>query len=190
MDILNRQEIPVDAKKIFAGKIFSLYQWKQKLHDGSHETYEMLRRPNSVEVLALTTDHRFIVLDEEQSGVHPFSALPAGMMQAKETPEQTAARELKEESGYTSKDIQPWFSYQPSLKIDWVVHVLVALQCAPGKANPDAGEHIKVRLLTLDELIREITQAHFRHDPEITMRLLQAQLDPLKMQQLKDIMAL
>ncbi len=39
-------KIPPNAKRVFKGIIFDVYQWQQKMFDGSKETFEMLKRAN------------------------------------------------------------------------------------------------------------------------------------------------
>ena len=40
--------IPPEADRVFRGEIYEVYQWPQKMPDGSVETFEMLRRPDTV----------------------------------------------------------------------------------------------------------------------------------------------
>lgn len=36
-------KLPPQAKKVFTGQIFDVYQWEQEMYDGSFETFEMLK---------------------------------------------------------------------------------------------------------------------------------------------------
>lgn len=45
--------IPREAELVFRGEIYKVYQWPQKMPDGSVKTFEMLRRPDTVMVIAL-----------------------------------------------------------------------------------------------------------------------------------------
>lgn len=42
--------VPDAAQHVFEGMIFDVYQWPQKLFDGSEHTFEMLKRPDTVVV--------------------------------------------------------------------------------------------------------------------------------------------
>lgn len=44
--------IPKEATKVFEGRIYDVYQWPQKLFDGSTETFEMLSRADTVKIIA------------------------------------------------------------------------------------------------------------------------------------------
>ncbi|MFO0971471.1 MAG: hypothetical protein U0520_03950, partial [Candidatus Saccharimonadales bacterium] len=57
--------IPQDAKKVFDGVIFDVFQWQQQMFDGTTETFEMLRRPDTVQVICID-EGKVLVLEEEQ----------------------------------------------------------------------------------------------------------------------------
>ena len=60
--------IPDNASCVFRGVLFDVYQWQQKMFDGSHGTFEMLRRPDTIAVVAIDDDGKIIACHEEQPG--------------------------------------------------------------------------------------------------------------------------
>ena len=54
-------KIPQQAKKVFKGTIFSVYQWQQKMFDGTFQTFEMLKRAYTIEVIASAGDKIFMI---------------------------------------------------------------------------------------------------------------------------------
>ena len=50
--------IPKNAKKKYKGVIFEIFQWQQKMFDGSFSTYEWLNRPDTVEVIGITKNKK------------------------------------------------------------------------------------------------------------------------------------
>ena len=60
--------IPSEAERVFAGEIYDVYQWPQAMPDGSVQTFEMLKRPDTVMVIALDEAGRAVVIDEWQPG--------------------------------------------------------------------------------------------------------------------------
>ena len=56
--------IPKDAKLVFKGKLFDVYQWQQERFDGSFATYERLRRRPSVTIIPITTAGKVIICEE------------------------------------------------------------------------------------------------------------------------------
>src|SRR3989338_296819 len=120
--------LPPQAKKVFAGQIFDVYQWDQTLFDGTTAVFEMLKRPNSVEVIATSGD-KILVAEEEQPGRPPFYTLVGGRQEVGEPPEDAGKRELLEESGCISHDWELYKEFQPTSKIDWTIYIYIARGC-------------------------------------------------------------
>lgn len=157
--------IPEKARNVFRGYLFDVYQWDQEMFDGSTETFEMLKRPDTVIVLGVVDNGKIIVNDEEQpGGVVRKNHLPAGRIDASDpTTLYAAQREMKEETGYEFKDWALVDIFQPEAKIEWFIYFYIA-RCVVAKSEPtlDAGERITVKEADYD-LVKEFnTKSHFR----------------------------
>ena len=146
-------KIPDSAKKVFEGVIFDVYQWEQKMFDGSEQTFERIKRVDTVEVIVTRGDQ--ILVTQEQQPDRPLSlTIPGGRIENGEDPLDAAKRELLEETGCVSDD---WGLYQevmPILKIDWTVYLFIARDaCQVQDSHLDAGERISVRWVTFDEFL-------------------------------------
>ena len=64
-------KVPSQAKRVFKGIIFDVYQWEQELFDGSKQTFEMLKRPDTVEVIAVK-DGSILMSRQSQPNKHDF----------------------------------------------------------------------------------------------------------------------
>lgn len=139
--------IPQGAERVFHGMIFDVYQWPQRLYDGSMATFEMLRRPDTVAVFALEDDDTVLTLDEEQpGGIHRVGGVPVGRVDPEDPTVLAAAqRELREETGVECARWRLLTVTQPEAKIEWFVHVFAACEVtARGPQHLDAGEQIRV----------------------------------------------
>lgn len=146
--------IPDNATLAFQGQIFGVYQWPQSLFDGSPATFEMLRRPDTVNVLAITDDHKILVLDDEQPHTGSRKCLPGGRVDPEdESIEAAAKRELLEETGYAFKNWRLIRVQQPHTKIEWFTCLLVAWG-VESRQEPhlDAGEKITLSEVSFEEL--------------------------------------
>lgn len=181
-----KREIPKDAKKVLSGVIFDVYQWQQKMFDGSYSTFEMLKRPDTVDILAVTKDKKILLLEQEQPGRDKFLCIPAGRVDKDETPLEAAKRELLEETGYKATSYELLYTSQPAGSfIDWILYGFVAKGCQKVKdQNPDAGEKIKVREISFDEFVKTAGSKDFR-DIELTLKVLRASVNKGEMDKLK-----
>ncbi len=141
----NAKLIPPEAKKVFEGVIFDVFQWEQKLFDGSYATFEMLRRPDTVLVIAVDEEDKIIALREEQPG-HAIRELrlPGGRVDpALGSTLEAAKHELLEETGLEFSKWRLVEVVQPEVKIEWFIHVFLAEGIvARRELAPDAGERI------------------------------------------------
>lgn len=155
--------LPKGAKRVFRGKIFTIYQWPQRMYDGTRETFEMLTRPDTVEVIAVVGNRIVLQFQRQPHRPEGFLSLPGGRVDPGETPLAAAKRELLEETGYASRDWCVWKRLQPAFKIVWTDHFFIARDCRRiAEPHLDAGEKIKLTLIALDEFLRLADNPRFR----------------------------
>lgn len=147
--------LPPEAKKVFTGKIWSVYQWPQTLFDGSTKTFEMMSRPDTVKIIAIKDD-KLIVTKQEQPRKDCFYDYPGGRVDESDPDELAAAkREMREETGMTFRHWKLIKADQPFSKIDWLVYTFLAWDFESQlEQHLDAGEKIEVVELTVDEVNR------------------------------------
>lgn len=145
--------IPSNAKLAFSGKIFDVYQWPQKLFDGTTETFEMLRRKDTVKTIAIKDD-KIVITHQKQPRKTWFYDVPGGRNDVPEENELAAAqRELREETGMSFRTWRLVEVHQPLMKIDWLVYTFLATDFDSQIAQDlDGGELIEVQAVSFDEL--------------------------------------
>ena len=150
--------IPREADCIFRGEIYKVYQWPQKMPDGSVETFEMLRRPDTVMVIALDEAGDVLVIDEKQpGGIVRKNHLPVGRVDSSDESVLAAAqRELREETGCTFANLRLLGVVQMEKKIEWFTYLFLATGALHRAAQHlDAGENITVRSAPLAEVLHQ-----------------------------------
>ncbi len=154
--------IPEQAKKVFEGIIFDVYQWEQERYDGSTATWEMLKRAPGANVIATVGD-KILVVEEEQPVRGKFLGLAGGQIEPGEEPLDAAKREFLEETGMASENWTLFRTIDPSSKIDWEVYTYLAKDCKRIKdAHPEPGEKISVKEVSFDEFVDFVMEDDFR----------------------------
>lgn len=177
-------KIPRHAQRVFQGKIFEVWQWEQKMFDGSNATFEMLRRPNTANVVATAGDKILICEQRQPNKPDAFLSLPGGRCEWEEDPLTAAKRELLEETGYESDDWELLQEQSPVNKMEWSIFTYIARNCRKTKEQHlDAGEEITTRLITFDEFLALPDHKDF-YEHELSGLLLRARLDSTKRDEL------
>ena len=147
------RKIPTEAKRVFQGLIFDVYQWEQELFDGSYTTFERLKRADTVTVIATSGDKVYLT-HQSQPTKPDYYGLLGGRVDAGEEPLEAAKRELLEESGMVSENWELYKTYEPVHKIDWKIYTYIARDCRKvSDQKLDPGEKIEVVECSFDEFI-------------------------------------
>lgn len=177
---ISSQPIPTNAQLVFQGKLFEVFQWQQKMFDGTTATFEKVRRPDTVVVFPVLDDGKIVLTEQEQPGVGKFLGAIGGRVDHGEEILAAAQRELREESGFQAEQFTLWDAQQPTPKIDWAVFTFVAKGITKiAEPQLDAGEKIILKPVTLDEFLELGTNERFS-EKEIVAKLFEAKLDHQK----------
>lgn len=181
--------MPQGAKQVFVGKRYEIFQWDQLMFDGSYQTFERIKGPNTVGVIAITDNAKIIVLNEEQPYNGKFISLPGGVLESGEDPTEGIKRELLEETGYTSSHISLFkiFNNAGVLKTDYV---FIAKHCHKITAQHlDPGEKIEINLMTYDEFINLIKTTETFRNILLAYCLLKIDLNPILKQEFLNLIS-
>ncbi len=146
--------VPKEAKLVFKGKIFSVYQWPQKMFDGATETFEMLKRPDTVGVLAVINGKIVVLKQLQPHWKNVRFGLPMGRTDEGETPLEAAKRELLEETGLRFRDWKLINVTQGVEKIEWFIYLYLAIGLeSQGDTDHENGEKIEVVNMPFEEAV-------------------------------------
>ncbi|MCT4606798.1 MAG: NUDIX hydrolase [Marinisporobacter sp.] len=151
-------EITIKSEQIFEGKMINLRVDTVSLPGEKEATREIVEHPGAVAVVPITEDNKIIMVKQFRKPVERILLeIPAGKIDKGEAPLVCAKRELKEETGYESKDIKFLFSFYTSAGFsNEVIHLYLAKDLVSGEACPDEDEYIELEYMKINELVKMI----------------------------------
>ncbi len=160
----NVKLLPENAECKFRGELFDVYQWPQEMFDGSMATFEMLKREDTVVVIAIH-DGKIVITYQTQPRQDWFYDYPGGRHDNPNEDELDAAkRELREETGMIFRNWKLVNVRQPFLKLDWLIYTFLATDFVEQKEQQlDAGEKIEILEVTFDELQEYAKKPNGKH---------------------------
>ncbi|CAN5387939.1 NUDIX hydrolase [soil metagenome] len=133
-----------------------------RMPDGRESDWDLLDSPDSVVVLPLTRDGRVVCIRQYRPGPdRVVTCLPGGLVDVGEDALTAAARELAEETGYSSPRWRvagptQWFK---STEVSWAV---LAHDCTPDAVQAlEPDEDIEVVLLSVAEVRTALKHGQF-----------------------------
>jgi len=183
-----KNDMPKNAKKVFEGVIFDVWQWEQKMFDGTKEIFECIKRPGTVFVIGIIGD-KIIVQTEEQPGSdNSFISLPGGRLSNREDPLRGAKREFLEETGYVSDHWKLWFKRKQRGKIIWPFFVYIAKNCVFKKRQElDNGERIMPYFINFNTFLALADNENFRIE-ELRLPLTRIKINKVETQKFHDLL--
>lgn len=177
-------KLPPQAKKVFQGKIFDTYQWEQKLYDGSTATFEMLKRPGTIQIIPTEGNTIYLSYEEQPTKPRTYTFF-GGRQEPDEEPLVTAKRELLEETGLESDDWELIKTYEFTSKIDWPMYLYAARNCRKvAEQHLDPGEKIEIKKVSFEEFLKIVSSENFWNLP-VANDILRLRLEPKKLEEFK-----
>jgi len=152
------EEKTMKTDRIYEGKVINLRVDTVELPDKKYSKREIVEHPGAVAIVPVTSTGEVILVKQFRKAVEmELYEIPAGKLEIGEDPRTCAVRELKEETGYESNDLQYLFQFYTSPGFsNEKMHLFLARELSEGEAQPEDDEYIdvvKIKLTELEEMI-------------------------------------
>jgi ADP-ribose pyrophosphatase len=141
---------------VFRGRVIELSLETVQLPNGSTAELEIIHHPGGAAVVAFDEQQRVCLLHQFRHAAGGWLwELPAGKIDAREPPLDTARRELLEEAGATATQWHSLGDYVSSPGVfTEVVHLFLARGLSHRAATPEAHEVFEVHWKPLSEVLQ------------------------------------
>lgn len=176
-------EKTIRTEKIFSGKIIHVQVDDVELPNGKTSKREIVKHPGAVGIIPITLEGKIVMVRQFRKPLErSLLEIPAGKLEPNEKPEVTARRELEEETGYTTNQLDHIISFYtaPGFSNE-IIHLYVAkdLQKTKIPLVGDEDEFVEVRELTLEEAVEAIQEKQIL-DAKTVYAVLYLQLERMK----------
>ncbi len=149
----------IDRKLIANGSIIDYYQDTMLLPDGTTSQWDLIDHKGAAAVVPVLDDGRIVMVQQYRNALERNTLeVPAGGLKTRKEPTiEAAKRELKEETGFTSDDLELLISIRTTVAFcNEKIDIYVARNLKPGEQNLDDDEYVEYQAYEIDELLRRI----------------------------------
>ena len=153
-----------EVKHVFTGRVIEVNIERVRLPNGAVADLEIIRHPGGAAVVAIDADDRVCLLRQFRHAAGGWIwELPAGKIDNREPPFDTARRELEEEAGMAAAAWQPLGDYLSSPGVfTEVVHLFLATQLTPLPPRPEEHEVFEVHWLPFRDVLQMARSGELR----------------------------
>jgi len=166
----------IESQSIFKGLVFNVERDRLREENGCEIIREVVRHAGGAGCLPLFDDGRVALVKQYR---HParrdLLEIPAGKIEANETPVECAAREVEQEIGFRVGRIE-WLAefYSTPGFCEEKLYVYLATDLEQAKQNLDHDEFVEVIYLQLDEAVAMAERGEIQDSKTIVALLLAA----------------
>ena len=139
----------------YQGTVLKVYKDHMKISNGNTEDWDFIHHDGAAAVIPVMDDGKILMVKQYRNALERDTLeIPAGKL---DDPDEEgivcASRELKEETGYSSDDLEWLLTIRTTVAFcDERIEVFVARNLIPGEQHLDEDEFVDVKAYKLEEL--------------------------------------
>ncbi|MEX2236245.1 MAG: NUDIX hydrolase [Dehalococcoidia bacterium] len=152
------EEQILSSETIYKGKVLNLRIDSVRFPSGREGKREIVEHRDAVTLLPIDADGRLLLIRQFRLAAgQVLLEAPAGIVDPGESPKETAHRELREETGFDCRTLEPLLRFYPAPGFsEEFMHSFVASDLFESTADPDDDENIELARYSLDEAVELI----------------------------------
>ncbi len=156
------------GRTVYKGKILRLDVDEVRLSDGHVAGREIIRHAGGAAVLYVKDGKVLLVKQFRYAYGKEIYEIPAGMINAGETPVEAAARELREETGYLGELSPLGYIYPSPGYTDEVIYLFSVKSAVQTVQDLDDGEFLSAAFIPLKEVEAMISRGEIADAKTVT----------------------
>lgn len=159
----------IDREEVYKGKIFTVAEDTIEFEDGKIAKWDLVLHNGAAAIVPVTEDGEVVLVRQYRNAENgEVLEIPAGKLEKGEDPFECAKRELEEEIGCKSDNIQKICSMYSAVGFsDEKLHLYIARDLMVGKQNLDEDEYIQIERYSLKEAVRMIFSGEIKDSKTI-----------------------
>ena len=149
----------VKRELMYKGTVLEVYKDSMEFANGNHEEWDFIKHNGAAAVVPVLDDGRILMVSQFRNALDRKTLeIPAGKLgDPEEKGILCAARELEEETGYKSEQLEWLINIRTTVALcNEKIEVYVARNLKAGTQNLDENEYVNVKAYTVDELKEKI----------------------------------
>jgi ADP-ribose pyrophosphatase len=158
-------ESTLSSRRAYQGRLLTVDVLEVAMEGGGRGIREVVRHPGAVAVLGRRPDGKYVFVRQYRTAVdETLVEVVAGCLHPGEDPADCAAREMREETGYSPRTLARLGTVYPSPGYTTEqLHLFCAdLPLSPGRAAPEEDERIEVLALAAEQVDAMIRAGEIR----------------------------
>lgn len=162
-----------ESKLIYSTPFIKVYEDKVELPSRKVINYARLILNSFVAIVPISKDGKVVMVKSYRYPLDEYLLeIPSGDMKENENPEETARRELEEETGYKAGTLERLIWYYPNVdRSKQKVYIFLATDLKKGKINRDTTEEQEIAILSAEEALEKVERGEIK-DPSSIIGLM------------------